>query len=62
MTTILSKTADKAISGFIEDNNHFKTIVIIMVVLAIIFALGKAMRVVGITVSEYKQLMRVLET
>lgn len=62
MKTELSKTAENAIVKILEDNDKLKTIVIILVILALIFAIGKAMRVVSMTVSEYKQLMRVIES
>ena len=61
MKTELSKTAENAIVKMLEDNDKLKTIVIILVILALIFAIGKAMRVVSMTVSEYKHLMRVID-
>ena len=62
MKTELTKTANKALINLIEDNKVFKTIIIVLVILAIIFAIGKAIRVVGISVAEYKQLMKVIES
>ena len=45
----ITKSVDELLGHFLENSSYLKYMVLILILFAIIFALGKAMRVVGVT-------------
>lgn len=61
-TELESGKIEGLIEELLSENKTAKTVIIILIALAVLFAIGKAMKVVSMTVSEYKQLIRIIES